>query len=111
VDQDVEEDQRDPDVLLELATQGVGQAAMRPHDQAHEADALVVHLAQDTAGAAGLTLIDCPLVEGVEDLVAARAWQLRAARLRDGRRSHIAFLSFPEVGCILPEIGCASYSI
>ena len=51
VDEDVEEDQRDPDVLLELAAEAVGEAAVGPDDQAHELDPLVVHLAQDAAGA------------------------------------------------------------
>ena len=55
VDQHVEEDERDADVLLELAAQAVGQLAVGADDQAHEADAVVVDLAQDAAAAARLT--------------------------------------------------------
>jgi len=75
MDEHVEEDQRDPDGLLQLAAESLGEAAVGADDQAHQLDALVVHLAEDPARA----FVDArprPV------LVAALGW--------NGRRSHAA---------------------
>ncbi len=74
VDQHVEEDQRDPDRLFELSSEGVGQAAMGTDYEAHELDSLVVDLSEDAAGAL-VGAERCPL--------------LVTALRRDGRRSHL----------------------
>ena len=75
VDEHVEEDQRDPDGPLQLSAERLCEAAVGADDQAHELDALVVHLAEDPAGAS-VVVRPGPL------LVAALGW--------NGRRSHAA---------------------
>src|SRR5580693_1664433 len=75
VDQHVEEDERDPDVLLELPAEAVGEEAVRADDEAHEVEALVVYLAEDATGVAG-----AGRGWGVEALVLAALAYCRACR-------------------------------
>ena len=95
VDQHVEEDQRDADVLLELAAERVGQLAVRADDEPHQADAVVVDLAQEATRAARLVQVS----GRAQALAGAHCSPvLVTAHLRDRRRPHVAFLSLPEIG-------------
>ena len=75
VDEHVEEHEGDADRLLQLALECIGQPAVRADDQAHQMEAFVVDLAQDTAGAA-------PVAPG------SRLRLIFAAPLGNGRSRH-----------------------